>query len=55
MFGNYNKDYVFEDKDDAGNNNSNEVIEKAKNSKISSHSPQQFDTSKIAQANMDSN
>lgn len=55
MFGNYNKDYVFDDKDDAANNNSNEIIEKSKNSKLSSHSPQQFDTSKIAQGNMDSN
>jgi hypothetical protein len=30
MFGNYNKDYVFEDKEDAAN--SNEIIEKSKNS-----------------------
>jgi hypothetical protein len=53
MFGNYNKDYVFEDKEDAAN--SNEIIEKSKNSKVSSRSPHQFDTSKIAQGNMDSN
>jgi len=39
MFGNYNKDYVFDEKDDAANNNSNKIIEKSKNSKISSHSP----------------
>jgi len=39
MFGNCNKDYVFDDKDDAANNNSNETIEKSKNSKLSSHSP----------------
>ena len=54
MFGNHNKEYVFEDKDEGVNNNSNDIFQKSKNSKFSSRSPQ-FDTSKMAQANIDSN
>ena len=46
MFDNYNKDYVFEEKEDPAQN-SNEIIIKSKNSKNSSYS-YNVNTSKIA-------